>query len=292
MNKTDFLLKLKLQKGVGYIKTLKIASQLDTEEVDAFQLQHLGLPDSLQEISLRAFYDQKATTIIERIRKQCHVISFFDQVYLEKLRQIYQPPLILFGRGDFSLLNRAAVAIVGARMATKYSQVTIERLMPDLIKKDRVIVSGLADGVDSMAHQAALKNGGKTIAVVGNGLNHYYPSINQKIQDEIAAKGLLLSEYLPDTPPRPYRFPERNRIIAGLCESVIITEAKEKSGSLITASLALQENRNVYAVPGPITSSLSKGTNQLIEAGATPIIDFELPEERFDNYRRNILFSE
>lgn len=108
----------------------------------------------------------------------------------------------------------------------------------------------------------------------------------------MSKKVLILSEYLPDTPPRPFRFPQRNRILSGLSRSVIVTEAKEKSGSLITANLALQENRDVYAVPGPITSTLSEGPNKLIEAGANPIIDFELKRERFDNLTTNILFSD
>ena len=148
----------------------------------------------------------------------------------------------------------------------------IENLMPELLRRKQVIASGLAQGVDAIAHQTTLNYGGKTIAVVGNGLNYFYPQGNMDLQRAIAKKGLLLSEYLPDTPPKPFRFPERNRILAGICKNVIVTEAKEHSGSLITANLALQENRNVYAIPGQINSPLSVGTNQLISAGATPII--------------------
>lgn len=292
MKITDFLLALKLQKGVGYVKMLQIASQLDVEEVDPVQLNALDLPLSFREICLRAYRDEKAEETINRIKKQCQVISFFDSEYPEQLRQIYQPPLILFARGHLDLLKKEIVTIVGSRMATDYSYQVINRLMPNLVKQDLVIASGLAKGVDSLAHEAALRNNGKTIAVVGNGLNHYYPLQNHNLQDEIVQKGLILSEYLPDTPPRPFRFPPRNRILSGLSRSVIVTEAKEKSGSLITANLALQENRDVYAVPGPITSTLSEGPNKLIEAGANPIIDFELKRERFDNLTTNILFSD
>lgn len=292
MKITDFLLALKLQKGVGYVKMLQIASQLDVEEVDPVQLNALDLPLSFREICLRAYRDEKAEETIKRIKKQCQVISFFDSEYPEQLRQIYQPPLILFARGNLDLLKKEIVTIVGSRMATDYSYQVINRLMPNLVKQDLVIASGLAKGVDSLAHEAALRNNGQTIAVVGNGLNHYYPLQNHNLQDEIVQKGLILSEYLPDTPPRPFRFPQRNRILSGLSRSVIVTEAKEKSGSLITANLALQENRDVYAVPGPITSTLSEGPNKLIEAGANPIIDFELKRERFDNLTTNILFSD
>ena len=281
MNKTDFLLRLKLERGIGYIKMLQIASQLDSEKVEAAQLKQLDLPEKLIESSLQAFYNEKYEKIIDRIRKQCSVISFFDDLYPKKLRQIYQPPLILFVRGNTNLLKRPIATIVEARQATNYSQVVIDELMPNLIKK-YVIASGLARGVDGMAHESALHHGGKTVAVVGNGINHFYPAQNKFLQQEIVEKGLLISEYLPDTPPKPFRFPERNRILAGLSDIVIVTEAREKSGSLITANMALHENRDVYAVPGPITCDLSKGPNRLIEVGAIPIVDFKL-EEPFQN---------
>lgn len=247
MNKTDFLLRLKLERGIGYVKMLQIASQLDSEKVEAAQLKQLDLPEKLIESSLQAFYNEKYEKIIDRIRKQCSVISFFDDLYPNKLRQIYQPPLILFARGNTNLLKRPIATIVGARQATNYSQVVIDELMPNLIKK-YVIASGLARGVDGMAHESALHHGGKTVAVVGNGINHFYPAQNQFLQQEIVEKGLLISEYLPDTPPKPFRFPERNRILAGLSDLVIVTEAREQSGSLITANMALHENRDVYAV--------------------------------------------
>lgn len=292
MNKTDFLLRLKLQKGIGYVKMLQIATQLDTEEIDPIQLNALDLPLALRETCLKAYRDDRVGLAVSRISQQCKVISFFDNEYPERLRQIYQPPLILFARGNLELLNQKIATIVGSRLATAYSQEVINKMVPGLVKQKIVIASGLAKGVDTMAHQAALGNNGRTIAVLGNGLNHFYPMQNHFLQEQIASSGLLLSEYLPDTPPRPFRFPQRNRLLAGISESVIVTEAKEKSGSLITANLALQENRDVYAVPGPVTSVLSEGPNRLIEAGATPIIDYELKKERFDNLESSILFSE
>lgn len=291
MNTKEYLLRLKLQKGVGYVKTLQIASQLDTDEVTGDKIMQMKLSSDLQEKAINAYYNDDYKKAIFRINAQCQVISFFDKEYPEKLRQIYQPPLVLFARGDVSLLKKKIVTIVGARSATVYSKNVINELVPNLINNNYVIASGLAKGVDRMAHEASLDNNGKTIAVVGNGINHYYPVQNQNLQNEIINKGLLISEYLPDTPPRPFRFPERNRILAGLSESVIVTEAREKSGSLITANLATQENRDVYAVPGPITSDLSKGPNKLIESGAIPIVDFKLNEERFDNSDTGILFS-
>ncbi len=275
MERTNFLLRLKLQKGIGYVKMLQIASQLDAAEVSIQMIKRMDLPSNLIKIAVTAYNDPEAAKMLQRISKQCQIISFFDRVYPEQLRQIYRPPLILFAQGDLSLLQRKIFTIVGSRQATSYSQQVLERLVPNLVKNDWVIASGLAQGVDGMAHQAALNCHGKTIAVIGNGLNHFYPLHHQHVQEVIAQQGLLLSEYLPDTPPRPFRFPERNRILAGIAENVLVTEAKAKSGSLITANLALQENRNVYAVPGPITSELSAGPNQLIAAGATPIVDYQ-----------------
>ncbi|WP_279081237.1 DNA-processing protein DprA [Lactobacillus apis] len=274
MKITNFLLRLKLQNGIGYVKMLQIASQLPTSEVNPEIIKQMDLPSKLIKSALTAFYDQQAEAKITRIKKQCQIISFFDQVYPQKLREIYRPPLILFAQGNLKLLQENVITIVGSRQATDYSRLVLNKIVPQLIKSNFVIASGLAMGVDVMAHSATLNNGGKTIAVIGNGLNHFYPERNSQIQRQIINEGLVLSEYLPDTPPRPFRFPERNRILAGIADSVIVTEAKEKSGSLITANIALQENRNIYAVPGPINSQLSIGPNKLIKAGATPITDF------------------
>lgn len=274
MKITNFLLRLKLQNGIGYVKMLQIASQLPTSEVNPEIIKQMDLPSKLIKSALTAFYDQQAEAKITRIKKQCQIISFFDQVYPQKLREIYRPPLILFAQGNLKLLQENVITIVGSRQATDYSQLVLNKIVPQLVKSNFVIASGLAMGVDVMAHSVTLNNGGKTIAVIGNGLNHFYPERNSQIQRQIINEGLVLSEYLPDTPPRPFRFPERNRILAGIADSVIVTEAKEKSGSLITANIALQENRNIYAVPGPINSQLSIGPNKLIAAGATPITDF------------------
>lgn len=273
MKITNFLLHLKLQKGIGYVKMLQIASQLNGDDISIQVIEKMNLPSDLKKASLTAFYDTKAEKMLECINRQCQIISFFDKAYPEKLRQIYRPPLILFAQGDISLLQREIVTIVGSRLATSYSQQVLDKLVPQLVKSNLVVASGLAKGVDVMAHQTTLNCDGKTIAVVGNGLNHFFPQANCSVQKEIVQRGLLLSEYLPDTPPRPFRFPERNRILAGIAKSVIVTEAKAKSGSLITANVALQENRDIYAVPGPINSALSTGTNKLIAAGATPITD-------------------
>ena len=273
MNKTEFLLRLKMQKGLSYLKILQVMQQMPPDEdVDHEWLSCLELPDELILKVESAFFNDRFESAIERVQRQFKIITFFDDLYPVKLREIYRPPVLLFAMGDLGLLEREITVIVGSRTPTAYSRQVIENLMPELLRRKQVIASGLAQGVDAIAHKTTLNYGGKTIAVVGNGLNYFYPQGNMDLQRAIAKKGLLLSEYLPDTPPKPFRFPERNRILAGICKNVIVTEAKEHSGSLITANLALQENRNVYAIPGQINSPLSVGTNQLISAGATPII--------------------
>ena len=206
---------------------------------------------------------------IKKLQEQkVKVITILDGGYPQRLKEIYLPPIVLFYRGNLSLINRRAVAIVGSRDYSKYAKDCIHELIPVLVNDDIVVISGLARGVDTLAHEETLKANGSTIAVIGSGLNVVYPSENSKLYDVIAKKGLILSEYPLQSRPLKFHFPYRNRIIAGLSHGVCVIEAKEKSGSLITANLALSENREVFAVPGSIFSIHSKGTNSLIEAGA------------------------
>ena len=196
------------------------------------------------------------------------VLTILDAVYPRRLKEIYLPPIVLFYRGNLSLINQRAVAIVGSRDHSKYAKECIHELIPPIVNDGIVVVSGLARGVDTLAHEESLKTNGNTIAVIGSGLDVVYPPENANLYDMIAKRGLLLSEYPLMSRPLKFHFPYRNRIIAGLSHGVCVIEAKEKSGSLITANLALSENREVFAVPGSIFSTHSKGTNSLIEAGA------------------------
>ncbi len=206
---------------------------------------------------------------IKRLQEQkVKVLTILDGAYPQRLKEIYLPPIVLFYRGNLSLLNQRAVAIVGSRDHSKYAKDCICELIPVLVNDNIVVISGLARGVDTLAHEETLKVNGNTIAVIGSGLDVVYPPENGKLYDVIAKKGLILSEYPLQSRPLKFHFPYRNRIIAGLSHGVCVIEAKEKSGSLITANLALSENREVFAVPGSIFSIHSKGTNSLIEAGA------------------------
>lgn len=281
MKQKEFCLRLKLQKNIANKEIYYLIDQLDfvQEDITFDIINELDISSELHYKVVQAMKNSALNSCIDRILMQCEIITIFDKLYPAQLREIYHPPIILFARGDLNLLRRKITVIVGSRYPTEYSTFVLENLIPNLVKQDIVIASGLARGVDALAHTKTLKNGGKTIAVIGNGLNYFYPKQNQDLQLNIMNQGLILSEYLPDTPPLPFRFVERNRILAGLCENVIITEAKKKSGSLITANYALEANRNIFAVPGPLSSPLSEGPNELIAAGAYPILkdDFEIP---------------
>ncbi|WP_400194407.1 DNA-processing protein DprA [Lysinibacillus telephonicus] len=201
-----------------------------------------------------------------------NVIPFNSEYYPGKLMELVDPPTILYAKGDISLLkNPNKIAIVGSRKATNYSELAMEMIVPPLIQGNFIIVSGLAKGVDSLAHSAAIKYGGKTIAVLGHGLFHLYPKENKKLADELEGNHLLLTEYPPYVGVQKWHFPMRNRIISGISNAIVVTEAALKSGSLITTEHALEHGKDVFVVPGPIDSEQSKGTNSLLREGAIPI---------------------
>ena len=204
-------------------------------------------------------------------KEAIHFLMYEDALYPKRLKEIYLPPVVLFYKGRLELFNRLSIGIVGARNHTPYSKEALEYILPDILERKVSIISGLARGVDSLAHQLTLDLNGETIAVIGNGINICYPKENQSLYDAIGKKGLILSEYPLDSSPLKFHFPYRNRIIAGLSHGLCVIEAKMHSGSLITANVALSENRQVFALPGNITSEYSKGTNELITAGAFPI---------------------
>jgi len=189
------------------------------------------------------------------------------------VRAVHDPPVGLFLRGaaDPELLVRPAVAVVGARACSGYGASVARSLGRELAAARLVVVSGLARGVDAEAHRGALDAGGATVAVLGCGIDRNYPAANAELARRIEASGLLVSEYAPGVDPAPWRFPARNRIVAGLCAATVVVEARERSGALITADLALEEGREVFAVPGEITSALSFGTNGLLKLGASPL---------------------
>jgi DNA processing protein len=199
--------------------------------------------------------------------QQFQSFSILDAVYPEHLREIYNPPTLIFYQGNLELLKQPKIAFVGAREATAFGKSAVSKLVNEL-PDHFTIVSGLARGIDTASHIAAIKAGRTTIAVVGTGLALTYPRENHALQDYIAENQLILSEYAPNDQALKFHFPERNRIIAGLSLGVVVIEAKLRSGSLITAERALEEGRDVFAVPGNIADGYSDGCNSLIQQGA------------------------
>lgn len=193
--------------------------------------------------------------------------------YPPLLRAIPDPPPVLWLRGDAEpeLLARHSVAIVGARACSSYGRSVARTLGRELAAAGLVVVSGMARGIDSEAHRGALDAGGVTVAVLGCGIDRDYPAANRDLARRIVEQGLVVSEYEAGVEPAPWRFPARNRIIAGLCTATVVVEARERSGALITADFALEDGREVMVVPGEITSAVSAGSNALLRLGATPV---------------------
>lgn len=216
---------------------------------------------------LMAAYKELDTKALKAEFRRFPSLSILDAAYPLELKSIYNPPVLLFYQGNLSLLDQPKLAVVGSRNTSETGIQSVKKILKELNNRF-VIVSGLARGIDTVAHVAALKNGGATIAVIGCGLDVYYPKENRKLQDYIAQNHLLLTEYLPGDQPLKYHFPERNRIIAGLAQGVLVAEAKLRSGSLITCERAIEEGRDIFAIPGNILDGHSDGCLQLIKEGA------------------------
>ena len=216
-------------------------------------------------------------------------ISFFSERYPESLKNIAQPPLALFYEGNIDFLEYPSIAMVGARLATPYASQVLYQLIPKLVLEKLVIVSGLAKGVDRLSHELAILAGGKTIGVIGCGLDRCYPKEVSNLFQEMKQKQLVLSEYPLGTPIKKHHFPMRNRIIAGLTQGTCVIEAKERSGSLITAQLALDNGKEVFAIPGEILSGQSSGCHRLIQDGAKCVYRMEDILEELPQYRLDFL---
>lgn len=197
------------------------------------------------------------------------ILTIADMHYPQKLKEIYHPPPLLFVKGNLAVLHEPQIAIVGCRKMSAYGAENAFQFAKALAETGLTITSGLAMGIDTLAHQGALAAKGSTIAVLGTGLQHIYPAQNQQLAEAICQNGALISEFPLHAPPHPYHFPKRNRIISALSMGVLVVEAAEKSGSLITARFALEQNREIFVIPGSIHSPVSKGCHKLIKEGAT-----------------------
>lgn len=227
----------------------------------------------LEERSIRELLETRSTLDLQAVmagleQSAARVIVLTDDGYPSLLREIAAPPPVLYYRGELIETDRNAVAIVGTRRMTPYGREMTARISGELARAGVTIVSGLARGVDGVAHQAALDAGGRTIAVLGSGVNKIYPPEHRKLAHRIAEQGAVLSDYVPETPPDGVNFPPRNRIISGLSLAVVVIEAPDRSGALITVDFAADHGRDVFAVPGPINSPNSNGCNRLLREGA------------------------
>ena len=265
--------------GVGRVrfKLLEEAfgSLAEAWRAGSAQLAAAGLDKRTLEavIALRPKIDPERE--LERLDKHgIKVLTIDDAGYPTRLKEIYDAPPLLYMRGELRKEDESCVTVVGTRQITAYGRETTIRLVTDLSRNGLTIVSGLARGVDAIAHQAALDAGGRTIAVQPCGLDTVYPASHTHMARKIAEHGAVLSDYPLGTTPKPEYFPRRNRILAGLSPGTLVVEAPEKSGALITAAYALEEGREVFAVPGSILSPASKGVNKLIQDGAKPILTF------------------
>jgi DNA processing protein len=224
-------------------------------------------------------------------RESCTILVSGTEMYPSALREIHDPPLILYAKGHLDALEHPLVAVVGTRRPTFYGLQMAEGLGRDLGERGVSVVSGLARGIDSAAHRGCAEANGRTIAVLGCGIDIIYPKENRQLTAKILEHGLLLTEFVPGTSPAPQNFPVRNRIISGLALGTLIVEASEYSGSLITARLAMEQNREVFALPGNLTSPQSFGPNFLIKQGAKLVQSWRDIVDEFPSETRNEIFS-
>jgi DNA processing protein len=270
-------LALRMVPGLGTVGTLKVLTKLKSPRAifraSASELEAAGLsPAQARNVASGCSFDDAVDQQQKLMDTGAQLISIQDPAYPARLREIYDPPLLLFAIGNCSLMTCHGIAVVGTRRPTPYGMAAAERLSGDLARAGLTIVSGMARGIDSAAHQAALKENGDTIAVLGCGVDVLYPANNRKLYDDIAKKGLLLSEFPMGAPAYPQNFPIRNRIVSGLSIGVVIVEGAQYSGSAITAKLAIDQGREVFAVPGNITSKMSWGPNLLIKEGSAKLV--------------------
>jgi DNA processing protein len=284
-----YWLALTLVPGLGTRTANKLLDRLRTPQAifrsSRTELETAGVSGAVaQSIASGCTFDDAATQQQKMLDAGAVAIAIGDPRYPQALREIYDPPVLLFARGRIELLQSISLGVVGTRRPTPYGLAVAERLSADLAHAGMTIASGMARGIDTAAHKGAIAAGGDTIAVFGCGVDVIYPSENKKLASEIAARGLLLSEFPMGSVAFPQNFPIRNRIISGISVGVMVVEGAQYSGSAITAKLAMDQGREVFAVPGNITSKLSWAPNLLIKQGARLIQDWndvisELPAE-------------
>ncbi len=288
-----YWLALHLTPGVGSIFIKRLLDRFKTPEaVFRAPLKELLRIEGLGEKVAGEIQKGPAEKVVKRElslleKAGGRIVTLKDDDYPKRLKDIYDPPALLYLRGELRTEDELAVAIVGSRKTSVYGREVTERIGGDLARHGVTVVSGMARGIDSVAHKGALRGGGRTIAVLGCGVDVIYPSENRNLFHQIIDQGAVLSEFRMGSPPEAGHFPRRNRIISGLSIGVVIVQASAESGSLITAGYALEQGREVFAVPGNIGAEGSRGTNQLIKEGAKLVESSEdILEEILPQWRR------
>lgn len=287
MDKKAYWVGFNLVKGIGAARLRALLQHFGDVETawnaPAQELRQAGLGPKLVETFQQVRSEVSLEKVWERIQSQgVQVFTWEDEAYPHRLKEIDQPPPVLYLRGTLAPEDEWAVAIVGTRGITSYGRQVTAELAGGLARRGVTVVSGLARGVDAEAHKACLAAGGRTLAILGSGVDHIYPPEHRQLAEQMIASGGLLSDYAPGTPPDGVNFPPRNRIISGLSLAVIVVEAGEHSGALITAEFAAEQGREVFAVPGNINAPKSAGCNRLIQQGARPLLSLEDVLEALD----------
>ena len=290
-------LALTMTAGLGTRTAHQLIQKLRTPEAifrsSPSELEGHGLPRSIaQSIASGCAFEDAADQHNKLAEYGSTIIPITSPEFPERLRQIYDPPVLLFARGRVQLLQTLMISVVGTRRPTRYGIAATEKLSADLAAAGLTIVSGMARGIDTAAHNAALQACGGTIAVFGCGVDLVYPAENRKLAATLAEKGLVLSEFPMGAPPYPQNFPIRNRIVSGMSIGVLVVEGAQYSGSAITARLAMDQQREVFAVPGNITSKMSWGPNLLIKQGAKLVQEWnDVVVELSEDDRRRLVME-
>lgn len=277
MDDKKFWIGFNLIKGIGAVRMQNLVAYFGDLEsawnADLASLMEAGLGAKLAERVVGAGRQMDLDQVWAKIEAQgINILTWADEEYPARLREIDQPPPVLYIRGEYLQDDLFAVAIVGTRKVTPYGRQVTEELASFLAANGITVVSGLARGVDAIAHQTALKVGGRTMAILGSGVDRIYPPEHRGLAEQMMERGAVISDYAVGTPPDASNFPPRNRIISGLSLAVVVVEAAETSGALITAEFAAEQGREVFAIPGNIYAPQSKGVNRLIQKGAQPLL--------------------
>lgn len=273
LSRIEKLTSVKKEKLLSIFKAPQVIWNL--KEKDLIKIEGLS-SEEIKEILNKCYRDNLEKYVEYLIKNKISIITLNDKLYPDNLRKIYDKPIMLFAKGNLELLNKKGIAIVGSRECSQYGKNVSRKLAYNLAQNNICIISGLARGIDKYAHIGALDANGKTIAVIGNGLDIVYPYENKKLFERIVEnKGLIVTEYVVGTRPNKINFPARNRIISGISEGIAVVEAREKSGALITVDFGLEQGKEIYAVPGNIDEETSKGTNELIKQGANILTTYE-----------------